>query len=86
MSIETEVLKGLKEINGSIEELTMCFVDGFGGVTVHQTLEEIKVINSDISEYLKRIADALEKQVDNQVKMNKQIIKNLTTDDAGQTI
>ena len=64
----------------------MCFVDGFGGTTVHQTLEEIKVINNDISEHLKKIADSFEKQVNNQTMMNKQIIKNLSTDDAGQTI
>lgn len=84
--METELLKQLDAINKSIEELTMCFVDGFGGTTVHQTLEEIKVINNDISEHLKRIADSFEKQVNNQTMMNKQIIKNLSTDDAGQTI
>jgi len=84
--MEEETIKKLDEINKSIEELTMCFVDGFGGTTVHQTLEEIKVINNDISEHLKRIADSFEKQVNNQTMMNKQIIKNLSTDDAGQTI
>ena len=84
--MEEETIKKLDEINKSIEELTMCFVDGFGGTTVHQTLEEIKVINNDISEHLKRIADSFEKQVNNQTMMNKQIIKNLSTDDAGQAI
>jgi len=80
MSIETEVLKGLKEINGSIEELTMCFVDGFGGTTVHQTLEDIKIINNDIELSLKRIAVALEKQ-------NESLLKTLNTkDDEGQTV
>jgi hypothetical protein len=80
MSIETEVLKGLKEINGSIEELTMCFVDSFGGTTVHQTLEDIKIINNDIELSLKRIAVALEKQ-------NESLLKTLNTkDDEGQTV
>jgi hypothetical protein len=77
MSVDTEVIKQLNEINKSVEELTMCFVDGFGGTTVHQTLEEIKVINNDISETLKRVADALEKQVANQVMINAKIMGNL---------
>jgi len=84
--MEAEALKQLDEINKSIEELTMCFVDGFGGTTIHQTLEEIKVINNDISEHLKRIADVLEKQTFNQIEVNKQVMKNLTTDDAGQPL
>ena len=80
MSIETEILKELKEINGSIEELTMCFVDGFGGTTIHQTLEDIKIINNDIELTLKRIAVALEKQ-------NESVIKTLNgKDDAGQDV
>ena len=80
MNIETEILKELKEINGSIEELTMCFVDGFGGTTIHQTLEDIKIINNDIELTLKRIAVALEKQ-------NESVIKTLNgKDDAGQDV
>jgi hypothetical protein len=77
MSVDTEVIKQLNEINKSVEELTMCFVDGFGGTTVHQTLEEIKVINNDISETLKRVADALEKQVANQIMINAKIMGSL---------
>jgi hypothetical protein len=58
----------------------MCFVDGFGGTTVHQTLEDIKIINNDIELSLKRIAVALEKQ-------NESLLKTLNTkDDAGQTV
>ena len=75
--METELLKHLDEINKSIEELTMCFVDGFGGTTVHQTLEEIKVVNNDIVDQLKRIADALERQVANQVMINNKIMGNI---------
>lgn len=75
--METELLKHLDEINKSIEELTMCFVDGFGGTTVHQTLEEIKVVNNDINDQLKRIADALERQVANQVMINNKIMGNI---------
>jgi hypothetical protein len=80
MSAETEVIKQLNEINKSVEELTMCFVDGFGGTTVHQTLEEIKVINNDIADQLKRIAVALETQVENQLKLNNKILNNLNYD------
>jgi cytochrome c oxidase assembly protein Cox11 len=58
----------------------MCFVDGFGGTTVHQTLEEIKVINNDIADQLKRIAVALETQVENQLKLNNKILNNLNYD------
>jgi uncharacterized coiled-coil DUF342 family protein len=75
--METELLKHLDEINKSIEELTMCFVDGFGGTTIHQTLEEIKVVNNDINDQLKRIADALERQVANQVMINNKIMGNI---------
>lgn len=75
--METELLKHLDEINKSIEELTMCFVDGFGGTTIHQTLENIKVINNDIHDQLKRIADALERQVANQVMINNKIMGNI---------
>ena len=80
MSAETEVIKQLNEIKKSVEELTMCFVDGFGGTTVHQTLEEIKVINNDIADQLKRIAVALETQVENQLKLNNKILNNLNYD------
>lgn len=75
-----EIIKELNEINKSVEELTMCFVDGFGGTTIHQTLEEIKVINNNISEQLQRIADALEEQVKNQLALNSKILQNLNYD------
>ena len=76
----------LTDINKTLNRLLNCFATEFGDKTMHETLEEIKVINNDISENLKRIADSFEKQVNNQTMMNKQIIKNLSTDDAGQTI
>ena len=74
MSEDITIIKELNEINKSVEELTMCFVDGYGGTTIHQTLEEIKVINNDISKVLERIASALEKQVANSTMINAQIM------------
>ena len=74
MSEDITIIKELNEINKSVEELTMCFVDGYGGTTIHQTLEEIKVINNDIFKALERIADALEKQVANSTMINAQIM------------
>ena len=71
------VEKQLEEINKSIDRLGLCFVDDFGGTTIHQTLENIKVINNDIHDQLKRIADALERQVANQVTINNKIMGNI---------
>jgi hypothetical protein len=87
MSVETELLKQLKNIDDSINRMSTCFVEEYAGVTIHQTLEDIKIINNDIELNLKRIAVALEKQLENQIKMNESVIKTLNTkDDAGQTI
>lgn len=86
MSFETEALKKLNSIDDSLDLLAQCFIHEMSGETIHSTLENMKVINHDISKQLKRIADALEKQVFNQIEVNKHILKNLTTDDAGQQI
>jgi len=77
MSTKIDLIRHLDEINKSIEELTLCFVEGYGGVTIHQTLEEIKVVNNDIAGHLKRIADAMEKQVANQILINTKLLGNL---------
>jgi len=87
MSVETELLKQLKNIDDSINRMSTCFAEEYAGVTIHQTLEDIKIINCDIEINLKRIAVALEKQLENQIKMNESVIKTLNTkDDAGQTV
>jgi len=87
MSVETEIIKQLKSIDESINRFSTCFHTDFEGTTIHQTLEDIKVINNDIELNLKRIADVLEKQLFNQIEVNKRILKNLTNeDDAGQPI
>jgi enolase len=77
MSAETELLKQLKNIDDSINRMSTCFVEEYAGTTIHQTLEEIKVVNNDISETLKRVADALEKQVANQIMINAKIMGSL---------
>lgn len=77
MSAETELLKQLKNINDSINRMSTCFVEEYAGVTIHQTLEDMKIINSDIEVALKRIATALEKQLENQLKLNDKLFKNL---------
>ena len=74
MSTETELVKQLKNIDDSINRLSTCFHADFDGITIHQTLEEIKVINNNISEVLERIANALEKQVANSTMINAQIM------------
>jgi len=80
MSTETETLKLLKNIDESINRFSTCFYSDFEGVTIHQTLEDIKIINNDIELTLKRIAVALEKQ-------NESVIKTLNgKDDAGQDV
>lgn len=80
MSTETETLKLLKNIDESINRFSTCFHSDFEGVTIHQTLEDIKIINNDIEITLKRIAVALEKQ-------NESVIKTLNgKDDAGQDV
>ena len=87
MNAETEIIKQLKSIDESINRFSTCFHADFDGITIHQTLEDIKVINSDIELNLKKIADVLEKQLFNQIEVNKRILKNLTTeDDAGQPV
>lgn len=80
MSTEIELIKQLKTIDESIDRLSSCFSEGFDGVTIHETLEEIKVINNNISEQLQRIADALEEQVKNQLALNSKILQNLNYD------
>lgn len=74
MSTEIELIAQLKNIDDSINRLSTCFHADFDGVTIHQTLEEIKVINNNISEVLERIASALEKQVANSTMINAQIM------------
>lgn len=74
MSTKIELIKQLKNIDESINRLSTCFHTGFDGITIHQTLEEIKVINNDISKVLERIASALEKQVANSTMINAQIM------------
>jgi len=74
MSTEIELIKQLKNIDDSINRLSTCFHADFDGITIHQTLEEIKVINNNISEVLERIANALEKQVANSTMINAQIM------------
>lgn len=87
MSAETEVIKQLKNIDNSINKFSSCFHTDFEDTTIHQTLEDIKIINSDIELILKRIAVALEKQVENQIKLNDSVMKTLNTkDDAGQEV
>lgn len=84
--MDNDLLIQLKNIDESINRFSTCFVEEYAGVTIHQTLEEIKVINDDISKSLSKIADVLEKQLFNQIEVNKRILKNLTIDDAGQNI
>lgn len=74
MSTKIELIKQLKNIDESINRLSTCFHADFDGITIHQTLEEIKVINNDISKVLERIASALEKQVANSTMINAQIL------------
>jgi len=74
MNTQTEIVKKLKDIDESINRLSTCFHADFDGTTIHQTLEEIKVINNDISKVLDRIANALEKQVANSTMINAQIM------------
>lgn len=76
----------LTDINKTLNRLLNCFATEFGDKTIHETLEEIKVINNDISEHLKKIANALEKQVINQDKFSSQVMKNLNVDNAGQPL
>lgn len=80
MSTKIELIKQLKNIDESINRLSTCFHADFDGITIHQTLEEIKVTNNNISEQLQRIADALEEQVKNQLALNSKILQNLNYD------
>ena len=48
MSAETEIIKQLKSIDESINRFSTCFHADFDGITIHQTLEDIKVINNEI--------------------------------------
>ena len=67
----------LTDINKTLNRLFECFATEFGDKTMHETLEEIKVVNNDIAEQLKRIADAMEKQVTNQILINTKLLGNL---------
>lgn len=67
----------LTDINKTLNRLSECFATEFGDKTMHETLEEIKVVNNDIAEQLKRIADAMEKQVANQILINTKLLGNL---------
>jgi len=84
MNIDPEIVKELKNVSESINKLSNCFVEEYSGITIHQTIEDIKIIYSDIHVVLNRVATALEKQLDNQIKMNESIIKNLNIDNTGK--
>ena len=76
----------IKNLNKTLERLVECFATDFGDKTIHETLEDIKVISNDIEITLRRIASALERQLENQIKMNESVIQTLKKDDAGQDI
>jgi len=76
----------INNLNKTLGRLVECFSTDFGDKTIHETLEDLKVISNDIEITLRKIALALEKQLENQIKMNESIIKTLSKDDAGQDI
>lgn len=76
----------INNLNKTLERLVECFSTDFGDKTIHETLEDLKVISNDIEITLRRVASALEKQLENQIKMNESVIKTLNKDDAGQDI
>ncbi len=67
----------LKNINKTLNRLVTCFSTEFGDKTLHESLEDIKVINNDIELTLKKIATTLEKQLDHQIKFQNQLVNNL---------
>jgi hypothetical protein len=67
----------LKNIEETLNRLRECFSTEYGDKTLHETLEDIKVENYEINKTLKRIATALEKQLENQLKLNDKLLKNL---------
>lgn len=74
----------IKNLDKTLGRLVECFSTDFGDKTIHETLEDLKVISNDIEITLRRIASALEKQLENQIKMNESVIQTLKKDDAGQ--
>lgn len=74
----------INNLNKTLERLVECFSTDFGDKTIHETLEDLKVISNDIEITLRRIASALEKQLENQIKMNESVIKTLNKDDVEQ--
>lgn len=76
----------INNLNKTLSKLVDCFSTEFGDKTIHETLEDLKVINNDIEITLRRIASALERQLENQIKMNESVIQTLKKDDAGQDI
>lgn len=76
----------INNLNKTLERLVECFATDFGDKTIHETLEDLKVISNDIEITLRRIASALERQLENQIKMNESVIQTLKKDDAGQDI
>lgn len=76
----------INNLNKTLERLVECFATDFGDKTIHETLEDIKVISNDIEITLRRIAAALEKQLENQVKMSENVIKSLNKDNEGQDV
>jgi len=76
----------IKNLDKTLERLVECFSTDFGDKTIHETLEDLKVISNDIEITLRRIASALEKQLENQIKMNESVIQTLKKDNVGQDI
>ena len=76
----------IKNLDKTLERLVECFSTDFGDKTIHETLEDLKVISNDIEITLRRIASALEKQLENQIKMNESVIQTLKKDDTRQDI
>ena len=76
----------LKNIEETLNRLRECFSTEYGDKTIHETLEDLKVISNDIEITLRRIASALEKQLENQIKMNESVIQTLKKDDTRQDI